>query len=98
MGAPIGVNFSQEGPVFKCSRLRPGARPAICHPERSEGSALGPVRDPSLRSELALERSEGMTAVLKLTPMRDAPNRFNEWVVAVLSLILLFSTLTIYPG
>jgi len=36
------------------------------------------VRDPSLRSELALERSEGMTAVLKLTPMRDAPNRFRE--------------------
>jgi len=25
--------------------------PAICHPERSEGSALGPARDP--------ERSEG---------------------------------------
>jgi hypothetical protein len=32
-----------------------------CHPERSEGSLAGPHGDPSLRSELALERSEGMT-------------------------------------
>jgi len=30
---------------------------------------LCPARDPSLRSEPALERSEGMTAVLKLMPM-----------------------------
>jgi len=65
VGAPIGVNFSQEGPVFKCSRLRPGARPAICHPERSEGSLAGPSGDP----KLALR----MTAVLKFTPMVGVP-------------------------
>ncbi len=29
--------------------------------------------------------------MLKLTPMGEVPTRFHEWVVAVLSLILLFS-------
>ena len=37
-----------------------GGVPSVT-PSRSEGSALGPARDPSLR--------EGVTAMLKLTPM-----------------------------
>jgi hypothetical protein len=37
-----------------------------CHPERSEGSFAGQSADPSLRSEPALERSEGMTLLHRL--------------------------------
>ncbi len=35
-----------------------------CHPERSEGSLRPSSQTFSLRSELALERSEGVTGIL----------------------------------
>ncbi len=50
-------------------RLSLLGRPPSVILSASEGSALCPARDPSLRSEPALERSEGMTVVLQFTSL-----------------------------